>query len=177
MDPFQLEACLLLSPEEEAGGAEAGGGGGVDLGGAGAGGAAEYLTAAVVPKTEFCNKAGGAGAGGGSRRKKSMAAGRKGGAGGDGKLTTIRKSCDFCNKRKKKCDGDGVNPCRYDSSSTGMRRLRRPVRASSRSISEARKSYVCTAFVYPLSQLGSLLSLEAAPARLSLGGTENCLSL
>lgn len=29
------------------------------------------------------------------------------------KTTTIRKSCDFCNQRKKRCDGDGVNSCRY----------------------------------------------------------------
>jgi len=28
------------------------------------------------------------------------------------KVPTIRKSCDFCNMRKKKCDGDGVNRCR-----------------------------------------------------------------
>ena len=24
-----------------------------------------------------------------------------------------RKSCDFCYTHKKKCGGDGVNPCRY----------------------------------------------------------------
>lgn len=24
----------------------------------------------------------------------------------------MRKSCDYCHSRKKKCDGDGVNPCR-----------------------------------------------------------------
>ncbi|CAM9350282.1 unnamed protein product, partial [Ectocarpus sp. 8 AP-2014] len=29
------------------------------------------------------------------------------------KKTTIRRSCDFCNGRKKKCDGDGVNRCSY----------------------------------------------------------------
>ncbi|CAM9691341.1 unnamed protein product, partial [Ectocarpus sp. 6 AP-2014] len=29
------------------------------------------------------------------------------------KKPTIRRSCDFCNGRKKKCDGDGVNRCSY----------------------------------------------------------------
>lgn len=28
------------------------------------------------------------------------------------KPPTIRKSCDFCNGRKKRCDGDGVRRCR-----------------------------------------------------------------
>lgn len=23
------------------------------------------------------------------------------------------KSCDFCARRKRRCDGDGVNPCRF----------------------------------------------------------------
>ncbi|CAM9429896.1 unnamed protein product, partial [Scytosiphon promiscuus] len=33
--------------------------------------------------------------------------------GGKEKKATIRKSCDFCNKRKKKCDGDGIKRCSY----------------------------------------------------------------
>lgn len=32
------------------------------------------------------------------------------------KKPSIRKSCDLCNRRKKKCDGDGVNHCRYGRS-------------------------------------------------------------
>ena len=27
----------------------------------------------------------------------------------------LRGSCDFCTKRKRKCDGDGFNRCRYSS--------------------------------------------------------------
>lgn len=26
-----------------------------------------------------------------------------------------RRSCDFCYTKKRKCDGDGVNPCRYST--------------------------------------------------------------
>eukprot|EP00903_Cladosiphon_okamuranus_P014230 g13219.t1 len=51
-------------------------------------------------------------------------AGGAGGRGGEGrgnskkqasekKPPTIRKSCDFCNGRKKRCDGDGVRRCSY----------------------------------------------------------------
>lgn len=86
----------------------------LSLEGAPSGAGAGEVGLAVVPKTETSKARGGAG---GSRRKKNMAAGgRKGGAvrGGD-KVTSIRKSCDFCNKRKKKCHGDGVNPCRYSN--------------------------------------------------------------
>ncbi|CAN0139636.1 unnamed protein product, partial [Pylaiella littoralis] len=47
---------------------------------------------------------GGGGAGGDSGRGKK----------GKGKKTpTIRKACDFCNERKKKCDGNGIDRCTY----------------------------------------------------------------
>lgn len=104
---FQQEAAasaLLFSAGPAAGAAaEGGGGGGAALG-------VGWAGAVAVPKTE----GGRAGGGGVRRTKKGMGADRKAGAaGGAEKLTSIRKSCDFCNKRKKKCDGDGVNPCRY----------------------------------------------------------------
>lgn len=47
--------------------------------------------------------------GGGKRNKKGSING-----GEEAKITSIRKSCDFCNRRKKKCDGDGVHKCRQD---------------------------------------------------------------
>lgn len=32
-----------------------------------------------------------------------------------GEKRKLRKSCEFCRERKKRCDGDGVNRCRWES--------------------------------------------------------------
>lgn len=60
------------------------------------------------------------GAGGGGRGRGGPGRGKK--QDKEKKPPTIRKSCDFCNGRKKKCDGDGVNKCRYIQQAGGVLR-------------------------------------------------------
>lgn len=55
------------------------------------------LLASVMAST--CSSGDDAGAGRGKKQAKEK------------KPPTIRKSCDFCNGRKKRCDGDGIKRC------------------------------------------------------------------